>query len=521
MQAYEYTGGLRPGDEIQGVGAPLTAALGPGLLGGVFDGLLRPLDSGPVWLLPTAPAASGEGRRWSFTPTVEAGDRVTPGRQIGVVPGPGAVAYRILCPAGAAGPVDRIAPAGDVGADDEVASVAGIPVRLVERWPVRTPRPSRRRLAADTPLQTGQRVVDLLFPVLKGSSVAVPGGFGTGKTLLLQQIAKWCDADVIIYVGCGERGNEMADVVSELFALTDPRTGGRLADRTVAIANTSNMPMMAREASVYSAVTVAEYFRDMGYDVLVIADSTSRWAEALREFAARNGALPAEEGYPADLASTLAAFYERAGAVQTLGGGRGSVTIVGAVSPPGGDLTEPVTAHTQRFVRCLWTLDRELAYSRHYPAVSWSGSFSRDADVAAAWHDRHRVGGWAGHRARMLRILTESDRLSGLAELVGLSGLGAAERVTVLTARLIRDGVLRQNALSANDGFCEAAKTAALVEAVLTVGDRLQALVDGGADPAAYERTDFGALTRVRDVVAPSDAAGVVAARDTVLGRLS
>jgi V/A-type H+-transporting ATPase subunit A len=521
VQAYEYTGGLRPGDPVRGAGAPLTAALGPGLLGGIFGGLLRRLDGGPVWLRPEAPKASRDDRPLSFTPTVEAGDRVVPGQQIGTVPGPGAVAYKILCPAGVAGPVDRIAPAGEVGADHVVASVAGSPVWLVERWPVRTPRPSMRRLAAGTPLQTGQRVIDLLFPVLKGSTVAVPGGFGTGKTVLLQQIAKWCDADVIVYVGCGERGNEMADVITDLFALTDPRTGGRLSHRTVAIANTSNMPMMAREASVYSAVTVAEYFRDMGYDVLVIADSTSRWAEALREFAARNGALPAEEGYPADLASALAAFYERAGTVQTLGGGRGSVTIVGAVSPPGGDLTEPVTAHTQRFVRCLWTLDRDLAYSRHYPAVSWSGSFSRDADAASVWHDRHGAGGWGAQRARVLRVLAESDRLTGLAELVGLTGLGAAERVTVLTARLVRDSVLRQSALSANDGFCTPGKTAALVDAVLAVGDRVRALVDGGADPGVYEQTDFGALTRVRGLVAPGDAAGVTAARDTVLRRLS
>ncbi|RZU53390.1 V/A-type H+-transporting ATPase subunit A [Krasilnikovia cinnamomea] len=520
IQAYEYTGGLRPGDPVRGTHAPLTARLGPGLLGGVFDGLLRPLTGGPVWLRTGTRAAQPAGSEWTFTPAVRPGERVRAGQLIGTVAGSGSVDYRILAPAGVDGTLDAVAEPGMIQDHADVATVDGTPVPMHERWPVRTPRPCRRRLTPDTPLQTGQRVIDLLFPVLKGSTVAVPGGFGTGKTVLLQQIAKWCDADVIVYVGCGERGNEMADVVTELFALPDPRTGGRLADRTVAIANTSNMPMMAREASVYSAVTVAEYFRDMGYDVLVIADSTSRWAEALREFATRNGALPAEEGYPADLASALAAFYERAGAVLTTEGRQGSVTIIGAVSPPGGDLTEPVTAHTQRFVRCLWTLDRDLAYARHYPAVSWSGSFSRDTDRVAAWHSRHDAGAWAVARARLLQSLAEGDRLSALAELVGLSGLAAAERVTVLTARLIREGVLRQNAQSSNDGHCEVGKSAALVDAVLSVGDRIRADVDSGADPARYEETDFGPLVRLRDTVGPSDAEAVSAGRDAMLGRL-
>ncbi|WP_291407435.1 hypothetical protein [Actinophytocola sp.] len=292
------------------------------------------------------------------------GDEVDPGTTLGEVTGAGPVPHRVLAPV--AGPVELLASTGN--SDTVVARVAGADVRLVEEWPVRRPRPYRRRLDEVEPLHTGQRALDLLFPVTRGGSAAVPGGFGTGKTVLLQQLAKWCAADVIVYVGCGERGNELADVMADLFALTDPRTGGTLADRTVVIANTSNMPMMAREASVHTGMTVAEYFRDMGHHVVLIADSTSRWAEALREFGSRTGALPAEEGYPPELASALAAFYERAGAVETLGGRHGSVTVVGAVSPPGGDMTEPVTALTERFVRCRWTLDRELAYARHYPA---------------------------------------------------------------------------------------------------------------------------------------------------------
>ena len=369
-------------------------------------------------------------------------------------------------------------------------------------------------------LHTGQRVLDLLYPVARGSSAAVPGGFGTGKTVLLQQIAKWCDADVIVYVGCGERGNEMADVVEELAELVDPRTGDRLSRRTVIIANTSNMPMMAREASIYTGVTVAEYFRDMGYHVVVIADSTSRWAEALREFASRTGALPAEEGYPAGLASALAAFYERAGHVVTLGGRSGSVTIIGAVSPAGGDMTEPVTAHTERFVRSLWALDRELAYARHYPAVAWSGSFSRDADALASWHGREGDPSWASRRERAIALLADADRLGSLADLVGVGAMPGAERVVMLGGRLLREGLLQQSALSRNDAFCSAEKGAALLDAVLAVIDRCDELVGGGVPAARLEETDFGDLLRAARETGPDDVAGVQEHVAVVLARL-
>jgi V/A-type H+-transporting ATPase subunit A len=521
VQSYEYTGGLRPGDTARSLGLPLSVPLGPGLLGGVFDGLLRPLDTAPTWLAPGATRHSSTDRPWAFTPTVRVGDAVSAGTRLGTVGGAGALEHRVQVPPGLGGPVDWVAPAGAYGADDTVARIGGTEVRVTSPWPVRRPRPAAERLDAQVPLTTGQRVLDLLFPVGRGSTVAVPGGFGTGKTVLLQQVAKWCDADVIVYVGCGERGNEMADVLDELSTLDDPRTGGRLAARTVIIANTSNMPMMARETSIYTGVTVAEYYRDMGYDVVVIADSTSRWAEALREFASRAGALPAEEGYPATLASALASFYERAGRVQTLGGEQGSVTILGAVSPAGGDLTEPVTSHTQRFVRCVWSLDRDLAYARHYPAVSWAGSFSRDAEALSSWHADHGDPGWAGRRSRMVGLLAEADRLAALAELVGVGALPGHERVVLLAGRLLREAVLQQSALDANDAFCSAAKGSALLDAVLEVVARCDALVARGVPATVVEEQDFTELLRAAPETAAGDVDGVARQAATVLARLA
>ncbi|MGW5342965.1 V-type ATP synthase subunit A [Streptomyces sp. NPDC004050] len=517
LQAYEYTGGLAPGHPARRLRKPLSVRLTPGLLGGVFDGLLRPLTGVGDRLSPGASASPPGERTWTFSPRAAAGQHVTQGGVLGDLGGATrSVHTLLLAPPGCTGLVDRIAPEGRYGEDEVLAVVAGTEVRIASEWPVRVPRPVRERLVAREPLTTGQRVIDLLFPVARGSTVGVPGGFGTGKTMLLQQIAKWCDADVIVYVGCGERGNEMADVIDELSQLEDPRTGGRLSDRTVTVANTSNMPMMAREASVHTGATVAEYFRDMGLDAVVIADSTSRWAEALREFAARMGRLPAEEGYPADLASGLAAFYERAAAVRTLGDTPGSVTVIGAVSPAGGDLTEPVTAHTERFVRCLWSLDRDLAYARHYPAVSWPDSFSRDAAAPAGEPD-----GAAERRGRVAARLAEADRLAGLVELLGLAALPPRERVSVLGGRLIREGVLQQNALSPRDAYCTPRKTAALADALLAVVDRCHALVDAGTEVETVEAVDFTPVLRARDTAGPDDPTAVTAARDTVLTRLA
>ncbi|XVS34522.1 V-type ATP synthase subunit A [Microbispora siamensis] len=518
IQAYEYTGGLAPGDPAARRGALLSARLGPHLLGGVFDGLLRPLSGAGMWLDPAAldpaaldpatpPPARG-GRSWPFRPLVKEGRTVARGTPIGSVDSVSSPPYLVLSPGGA---VSRIREPGHCLSGDPVAVVGGVQVTLECEQPVRQALPYDVRHEEPVPLTTGQRVIDLLLPVSRGGTVAVPGGFGTGKTVLLQQIAKWCDADVVVYVGCGERGNEMADVVAELGRLTDPRTGGRLADRTVVIANTSNMPMMAREASIYTGVTVAEHFRDMGYDAVVIADSTSRWAEALRELGSRSGALPAEEGYPADLASALAAFYERAGRVTTLGGATGSVTIIGAVSPPGGDMTEPVTAHTQRFVRSLWTLDRDLAYARHYPAVSCAGSFARDADAMTA-----AVLGAAQRRGRVSGLLAEADRLTALAELLGAGTLPAHERIVLLAGRLIREGFLQQSALSPRDSFCRPERTTLIADALLAVVDRCRTLVENQVPVAWIEQQDFSPILRAKE--APEEE--IAARRDTVLDAL-
>jgi V/A-type H+-transporting ATPase subunit A len=524
VQSYEYTGGLTPGDPVRALGMPLVAPLGPGLLGSVVDGLLRPLDDAGDWLTP-ARIDRASTRRWHVRPVAERGTDVGPGSVVATVDVPGSVEFRVLVPPDVRGRVQWCAQDGEIGEQDDVAVVvdeAGRrhPVPLVQRWPVRHPRPYSDRIDTVSGLQTGQRVVDLLYPVARGGSATVPGGFGTGKTMLLQQVAKWCDADVIVYVGCGERGNEMADVVADLAQLVDPRTSQPLAHRTVVIANTSNMAMMAREASIYSGVAVAEFFRDMGHHAVVIADSTSRWAEALREFASRSGVLPAEEGYPADLASSLAAFYERAGHVKTLGGSTGSVTVLGAVSPPGGDRTEPVTANTERFVRCVWALDRDLAYSRHYPAVSWVGSFSRDATDLATWHTRCGDPGWAGRRARVMSLLADADRLSALADLVGLGSLPGAERVVILGARLVRDAVLAQNALSESDASCSPQKGAALVQAVLDVVTQCQRLVERGVLASVIEEQDFSRLVRAREETSADDVAGVHERRDELVAHL-
>ncbi len=522
IQAYEYTGGLAVGDPVSTLAHPLAARLGPGLLGSVFDGLLRPLTAAGLWLEAGARTAVDAGQTWPWVPGVTAGQSVVAGAVLGVARGR-AVEHRVLVPAGVGGAVSQVRDASDCADDDAVAVVGGQAVTLSSWWPVRVPRPVTVRLDADGPLVTGQRVIDAVFPLTLGGTAAVPGGFGTGKTVLLQQIAKWCKADVIVYVGCGERGNEMADVLSEFAALSDPVTGGRLIDRMVVLANTSNMPMMAREASIHSAVTVAEFYRDMGHDAVVIADSTSRWAEALREFASRTGALPAEEGYPAGLSSALAAFYERAGRVRTLGGSEGSVTVIGAVSPQGGDMTEPVTAHTQRFVRSLWTLDRDLAYARHYPAVSWSGSFSRDLSALGSWYTAHGTARWAQHRARLTSLLAEADRLSALAELMGAGVLPGYERVVLLGGRLVREGVLQQSALSAVDTSSGPLRTDALVQMVLDVVDAAQAAVGRGVPAATVEELDFSPVLRAREEAPaddPSAVAAIYAARDSVLKRI-
>ncbi|HTP18536.1 MAG TPA: V-type ATP synthase subunit A [Solirubrobacteraceae bacterium] len=510
VQVYEYTGGLRPGDEVIATGGPLAVDLGPGLLGGVFDGILRPLRTAGAWIEPGSTRHTPtQGRAWTFTPSVRSGEQLSEGATLGTIVESPAIDHHLMVPPGVAGRVDWIAAAGELHPGDTVARVGDGELGLTQRWPVRRPRPTRARLAGAGPLVTGQRVLDLLFPIARGSTAAIPGGFGTGKTVALQQIAKWCDASVIVYVGCGERGNELADVLEDFEALEDPRTGRPLLDRTVLIANTSNMPVMAREASIYTGVTVAEYYRDMGYDAVVIADSTSRWAEALRELASRTNELPAEEGYPAGLSSALADFYERAGRVQTLGGATASVSILGAVSPPGGDLTEPVTSHTRRFVRAVWSLDRDLAYARHYPAVSWHDSSARDVDQLAAWQAENGDPGWGERRTRALRLLTDADRIESIAQLVGAESLPGQERITLRTARLLREAVLQQSAVLENDQFSAPAKQRALLALVLEIDDRLSALLERGVSPAELEAADLSGALRARYGTPPDGAAEV------------
>jgi len=518
-QVYEYTGGLCVGDPAASQGRPLSARLSPSLLGGVFDGLLRPLTGRPAWLTPGS-LEKDSSRTWRFVAGSSPGLVAGPGTVLGTVPTSSGVEHRVLVPPGLSGNLEWIADDVEVTDTETVAVVSGRELAVSELWPVRTARPMRARRELSAPLLTGQRVLDLLFPIAKGATAAVPGGFGTGKTVLLQQIVKWCEADVIVFVGCGERGNELADALADLAELEDPRTGLSLLERTVVIANTSNMPVMAREASIYTGMTVAEFYRDMGYDAVLLADSTSRWAEALREFSSRSGELPAEEGYPAGLASALAAFYERSGQVETLGGKAGSVTAIGAVSPPGGDMTEPVTAHTERFVRCLWSLDRDLAYARHYPAITWRRSFSRDAEAVGAWHASAGRPDWAVDRARAVAILAEADRLAPMVELVGLAALPGRERIVLLAGRLLREAVLQQSALSVNDATCSPRKQAALLEMVLAVFDRCLSLIEQGVAPSVVEESDLSGVTRVRDEAAPDDVASVEHRRDEVLATL-
>jgi V/A-type H+-transporting ATPase subunit A len=521
IQVYEYTGGLRPGEPVEASGGPLMAELGPGLVGGVFDGMLRRLAGAPEFLgVGERPPTLDRSRVWPFVPSAVEGVEVDAGSVLGSVQETPAFEHRVLVPPGIHGRLDWIAVEDGYTVEQPIARVAGRELSLLQRWPVRRARPVRTRLHAGAPLVTGQRAVDLLFPIARGSTAGVPGGFGTGKTVLLQQVAKWCDADVIVYVGCGERGNELADVLEELFELEDPRTHRPLLDRTVLVANTSNMPVLAREASIYTGVTVAEYFRDQGHDTVVIADSTSRWAEALREVASRTGQLPAEEGYPPGLASALAAFYERAGRVHTLAGAEASLSILGAVSPPGGDMVEPVSSHTRRFVRVLWSLDRDLAYARHHPAVSWRDSFCRDAEAVAAWHALNGDWSWGERRARALSLLAEADRIEAIAQLVGAGSLPDTERIVLLTGRLLREAVLQQSALNANDAYCEPSKQAALLDMVLALHDRFCRLLEQGVPASRIEEVDLAGATRIRNECGPDDIEAVERVRGGLLASL-
>jgi V/A-type H+-transporting ATPase subunit A len=485
-QVYEDTTGLEPGVTVEGSGRALSVQLGPSLLGGIFDGLLRPLTGGDDFQV-KAGLGTGAAGRFAFTPQAAPGGDLEAGAVLGSVAA--ARTQSILVPPGIAGRLDWLAAEGEYAEDEPIARVtttsgAQREIAMRHPWPVRTPRPVRARLPTSGPMITGQRILDTLFPVARGSRAALPGGFGTGKTVLQEALAKWCDADVIVYVGCGERGNEMAEVLDEFPSLEDPRTGRPLAERTVIIANTSNMPVAAREASIYTAISVAEYFRDQGLHVALMADSTSRWAEALREVSGRLGELPGEAGYPAYLSSRLAEFYERAARVTTLAGQEGSVTIIGAVSPPAGDFSEPVTLHTKRYVRCFWALDRQRAQARFYPAIHPLQSYSADADALAEWWKRSGNPDWLAQRQRVLELLESQAHLERMARIVGRDALPALQQLKLLCADLVNDGFLRQSSFSKVDRYCSPARQAAMISILLAYMDRAEAAVQAGVAPS-------------------------------------
>jgi V/A-type H+-transporting ATPase subunit A len=491
-QVYEDTSMLRPGTEVRALGWPLSVELGPGLIGGIFDGVQRPLttiaarhgDQIPPGV--NLPALDRE-RRWRFTPVagLEPGVHIGPGMALGGVPETASIQHRILCPPDEGGELLELAPEGDYHVTDVIARVRGADghihkLRLFHRWPVRRPRPYATRLAAGAPLITGQRVLDTFFPLAKGGKGAIPGPFGAGKTLLQQQIARWSDASVVIYVGCGERGNELVDVLETFPKLTDPRSGRPLLERTLLVANTSNMPVVAREASIYVGITLAEYYRDQGLHVVMLADSTSRWAEALREVGGRLGHMPVEEGYPAYLSSRLAAFYERAGYVRTLEGSEGSVSLIGAVSPPGGDFSEPVTTHTKEVVQTFWALSKDLADARHYPAVDWNDSYSAHAAEAGHWWEANVGSGWAEARTQALGLLAREADLARIVNLVGPEALSSAQRWTLLAAGLIKDAVLQQSGLDPVDSYCAPARQFRLLGLMLLIHQLGADLIERG-----------------------------------------
>ena len=485
-QVYEDTTGLEPGTMIEGSGQPLSVPLGPGLLGGIFGGLLRPLTGADDYHLQPGAGTAAAGR-YPFTPALEAGADLAPGTTLGVVAT--ARPQPVLVPPGVCGRLEWIAKAGEYSEDEPVATCTTTggeqrEIAMRQFWPVRTARPVTARLPANAPMITGQRILDTLFPVARGGRATLPGGFGTGKTVLQEALAKWCDADVIVYVGCGERGNEMAEVLDEFPKLDDPRTGRPLAERTVIIANTSNMPVAAREASIYSAITVAEYFRDQGLNVALMADSTSRWAEALREVSGRLGELPGEAGYPAYLSSRLAEFYERAARVTTLAGSEGSVTIIGAVSPPAGDFSEPVTLHTKRYVRCFWALDRQRAQARFYPAIHPLLSYSADAAALADWWKLNGNPDWLAQRQRVLSLLEQQAHLERMARIVGRDALPAQQQLALVCAELVNEGFLRQSSFSETDRYCSPARQVAMLSTLLHFADRAEAAVQAGVVPA-------------------------------------
>ncbi len=515
IQVYEETSGMRPGAPVYTTGLPLSVELGPGLLRSIFDGIQRPL---PVIEMRTGSFISRgmhldslyRKDRWDFTPKLKVGDKVSGGMILGTVPETEALEHRVMIPPNMRGTLTWVAPEMQYTIDEPIARMrtetGEQELTMLQYWPVRKARPYKSRKGKAEPLITGQRVLDTFFPLAKGGTAAIPGAFGSGKTVTQHSIAKWADAQVVVYIGCGERGNEMTEVLQEFPHLIDPRSGRPLMERTVLIANTSNMPVAAREASIYTGITIAEYYRDMGYHVALMADSTSRWAEALREISGRLEELPAEEGYPAYLADRLAEFYERAGAVETLSGGTGSVSVIGAVSPPGGDFSEPVTQHTKRFIRCFWALDKSLASARHFPSINWLDSYSEYMEDVAGWWQDEVGQDWYALRAQAMEILSEESRLSQIVKLVGSDTLPDEQRLVLETARLLREGFLQQSSFDAVDSFSTVHKQIRMLKLILHFHHQAQKVIKLGAPIGViHDLPVVNTLIRMKTVVTNDD----------------
>ena len=487
IQVYEETSGLGPGAEVVTTGAPMSVELGPGMIEGIYDGIQRPLEKivekvGPNITRGVEVPAIDHDKKWPFTPVAKVGDRVIGGDVLGTVPETEVVLHKIMVPPTMHGTITKIAPAGDYTVLEPIATLTTddgreVELPMMQKWPVRVGRPYQHKYPPKRPLCSGQRIIDTMFPIAKGGTAAVPGPFGSGKTVVQHQLAKWADVDIVVYIGCGERGNEMTDVLREFPELIDPRTGESLMKRTVLIANTSDMPVAAREASIYTGITIAEYFRDMGYAVAVIADSTSRWAEALREMSGRLEEMPGEEGYPAYLPSRLAEFYERAGYVKTLNGAEGSVSVIGAVSPQGNDFSEPVTQNTKRFTRCFWALDKSLAYARHYPAINWNDSYSEYLGDLGGWYYDNVGHDFMSCRERIANLLLQENNLMQIVKLIGSDVLPDDQKLTIEIARVIRVGFLQQNAFHAVDTYVPLEKQLKMMETILYLYDKCAALV--------------------------------------------
>jgi len=487
IQVYEETSNVSPGEPVEGTGAPLSVDLGPGMLDAIYDGVQRPLDVLETQMNSAfldrgvdAPGIDLE-KTWEFEPEVSAGDEVAPGDVVGVVEETESIDHKVMVPPDFEGGAVEKVHSGNMAVDETVVELeTGEEVTMHQEWPVREPRPATEKKTPRTPLVSGQRILDGLFPIAKGGTAAIPGPFGSGKTVTQHQLAKWADADIVIYVGCGERGNEMTEVIEDFPELEDPKTGKPLMSRTCLIANTSNMPVAARESCVYTGITIAEYFRDMGYDVALMADSTSRWAEAMREISSRLEEMPGEEGYPAYLAARLSEFYERAGYFENVNGSEGSVSVIGAVSPPGGDFSEPVTQNTLRIVKTFWALDADLAERRHFPAINWNESYSLYRDQLDPWFEDNVADDWPETRQWAIDVLDEEDELQEIVQLVGKDALPEDQQLTLEVARYLREAWLQQNALHDVDTYCEPAKTYRILKSIKTFHDEAFDALDAG-----------------------------------------